>query len=499
MGRGITPGAESEGTEGAAGTAPRPPLPPGPFFIVGLGRAGMAGARALASRGETVRVWDEAADPPQVQRAQALRAIGAEVVLGGDGLASLGDSATVLKSPGVPLEAPVVAEAIRRGLPIVDELDIGWRLVPAPTIAVTGTNGKSTVAGLCVSVLEEHGLEPVLSGNTDFGPPLSELALGPPPRSIVAEVSSYQAECSPELAVDAAVFTNLTPDHLNRHRTMAAYAAAKRSLFVRGDWAVPLAALNVDDELGRALAGEIEERGGRAVRYGRSSEADHRIVGCHWGLRGAEIEIDTRDGRVALTSHLPGAHNAANAVSVLALADGLGLPRTPTLAAIAAAAPAPGRFEVVDVDRPFDVVVDFAYAVDSVAAVLAAARSIVASRGGRLITVLAVVGRAGPLSGREVGAVARERSDHLILSGTSYRGEPRLVTLAALAVGARTASGGTLEIVIDRRAAIARALDQARPGDLVAILGRGPTAREATDARGGVRRLDDRAAVTELA
>jgi UDP-N-acetylmuramoyl-L-alanyl-D-glutamate--2,6-diaminopimelate ligase len=235
------------------------------------------------------------------------------------------------------------------------------------------------------------------------------------------------------------------------------------------------------------------------VRYGRSSEADHRIVGCHWGLRGAEIEIDTRDGRVALTSRLPGAHNAANAVSVLALADGLGLPRTPTLAAIAAAAPAPGRFEVVDVDRPFDVVVDFAYAVDSVAAVLAAARSIVASRGGRLITVLAVVGRAGPLSGREVGAVARERSDHLILSGTSYRGEPRLVTLAALAVGARTASGGTLEIVIDRRAAIARALDQARPGDLVAILGRGPTAREATDARGGVRRLDDRAAVTELA
>jgi UDP-N-acetylmuramoylalanine-D-glutamate ligase len=502
MGQGTTL-APGSGTapHGLTTTARRPPLPAAPYLVVGLGRAGMAAARAVASRGDAaaVRAWDAVADAPQLERAQALRCLGVDVWLGGNGLEALGDVQTVVKSPGVPPDAPVVAEAIRRRLAIVDELELGWRLVPAPTVAVTGTNGKSTVAALCASVLDGHGLEPVLSGNTDFGPPLSELSLGEPPRSVVAEVSSYQAECSPELAVDGAVFTNLTPDHLNRHGTMEAYGAAKRALFVRGDRAVAVAALNVDDELGQAIARDIEERGGRALRYGWSADADYRIVGCRWGLREAEVEIDSPDGYVSLTTRLPGAHNAANATSALALADGLSLPRDRTVDAIASAAPVPGRFEVVDVGRPFDVVVDFAYSVDSVAAVLATARAVVRPRGGRLVTVLAIVGRAGPLTGRDVGGVARERSDHLILSGTSYRGEPRLVTLAQLAAGARDARGGILEIVIDRRLAIARALAAARPGDLVAILGRGPSVREATDTRGGFHRLDDRQAARELA
>ncbi len=484
-----------------ATTAPRPPLPPAPYLVVGLGRAGMAVARALTAYAEPgdVRVWDAAADRPQLERASELRDLGVDVRLGDDGLDLLAGVGTLVKSPGVPLEIAVVAEAQRRGLGIVDELDIGWRLVAAPTVAVTGTNGKSTVAGLCVSVLEAHGLSPVLSGNTEFGPPLSELAHQEAPRSIVAEVSSYQAECSPALAVEGAIFTNLTRDHLNRHRTMEAYGAAKRALFVRDAETVPVAALNADDELGRAIADDVEDRGGRAIRYGTDAGAEYRIMGCRWGLREAEVEIDSPDGPIGLVTRLPGAHNAHNAVSVLAMADGLGLPRDPTLAALAAAAPTPGRFEPVDVGRPFDVVVDFAYSLDSVSAVLDAARPVVESRRGRLITVLGVVGRAGPVSGDEVAAAARERSEHLILSGTSYRGEPRLVTLARLAAGARAARGGELEIVIDRRRAIAAAMAAARPGDLVAILGRGPTDREATDRRGGFVRLDDRQAARELA
>lgn len=502
MGRGST-SAPGSGTvpHGLTTTTRRPPLPSGPYLVAGLGRAGTAAAKAIASRVDAaaIRVWDEAADAPQLERAQALRRLGVDVWLGGDGLEALGDVQTVVKSPGVPPDSPVMAAAVRRRLEVIDELELGWRLVPAPTVAVTGTNGKSTVAGLCVSVLDRHGLEPVLSGNTEFGPPLSELSLGETPRSVVAEVSSYQAEYSPELAVDGAVFTNLTPDHLNRHGTMEAYGEAKRALFVRGDRAVPVAALNVDDELGKAIADDVDERGGRALRYGRSADADYRIVGCRWGLRDAEVEIDSPDGHVSLATRLPGAHNAANATSALALADGLGLSRDRTAAGIASTAPVPGRFEVVDVGRPFDVVVDFACCLGSVAAVLATARAVVTPRGGRVVTVLAIVGRAGPLTGRDVGGIARERSDHLVLSGTSYRGEPRLVTLAQLTAGARVARGGTLEVVIDRRLAIARAMAVARPGDLVAILGRGPTGREATDARGGFRRLDDRRVVRELA
>jgi len=487
-------------SHGLDATAPRPALPPGPYLVVGLGRAGMAAARALAARGNgEVRVWDENADPPLPERAAELRQIGVDVWLGGDGAEMLGDARALVKSPGAPPEIPPVAEAARRGLPVIDELEIGWRLTPAPTVAVTGTNGKSTVSALCVAVLAAHGLEPTLVGNTEFGPPFSELSGGDPPRSIVAEVSSYQAECSPALAVDAAVFTTLTPDHLNRHRTMEAYAAAKRNLFVRGDWAAPLAAVNVDDGFGRKLADEIDERGSRALRFGSGPDAAYRIAECRWDLRDAELVVEAPGGTVRLRTRLPGAHNAANVAAVLALADGLGLPREATLAALAIAAPVPGRFEVVDVAAPFDVVVDFSYTADSVAKALTAARAVVAPRGGRLLTVAAIMGRAGTLLGREVGPVARRLSDHLILSGASYRGEPRLPTLAALAGSARAADGATLEVVIDRRAAISRAMEVARPGDLVALLGRGPAAREATDSRGGFVPLDDRQVARELA
>ena len=270
-------------------------------------------------------------------------------------------------------------------------------------------------------------------------------------------------------------------------------------LFTRGGWAVPLAVVNVDDGFGRTLADRVEARGGRVLRYGRSEDAAYRIAESRWGLREAEAAVETPDGPVALQTRLPGAHNAANATAVLALADGLGLPREPVLAALASAAPVAGRFELVEIDRPFDVVVDFAYTLDSVASALAAARHLASSRGGRLLTVLAIVGRAGPATGADVAALARERSDHLVLSGTSYRGEPRLVTLERMAVGARAAAGGSLEVVIDRRDAIARAMAAAGPGDLVLILGRGPTAHEATDARGGFRFLDDRQTVRELA
>ena len=479
----------------------RPPLPSGPYVVVGLGQAGFAAARALAKAvgADSVRAWDAAVDTVQLERAAALRRAGVRVQLGGDGIEAIADAGTIVKSPGVPPEVPVVAEALRRGLPLVDELEIGWHLVAAPAIAVTGTNGKSTTTALCHELFRAHGLSPALTGNSEFAPPLSELALGEPPRSVVVEVSSYQTEFARSLAFNAAIFTNLTRDHLNRHADMEAYGTAKRRLFVRGEWCIPLASLNFDDAFCRRIAAEVQERGGAVLTHGFEKGADYRIAECRWSLREAETAVEAPDGTVRFESQLPGPHNALNATAVLALADGLELPREETLAAIARAQPVPGRFESVEADLPFDVIVDYAYARSSVEAVLRTGRRLVAERDGRLLAVLAIVGRAGPIIGREVASRARELSDHLILCASSYRGEPRMVTLAEMAAGARTASGGELEIVIDRRKAIARALEQARPGDLVMLLGRGPTSREATDWRGGFVELDDRQIVRELA
>ncbi len=396
------------------------------------------------------------------------------------------------------MDAPLVAAALRRELVVIDELELGWHLVPAPTLGVTGSNGKSTTSALCLQLLAAHGLDPVLTGNTEFGPPLSEVALGEAPRSVVVEVSSFQAELARDLALDAAIFTNLTPDHLNRHGGMAPYRAAKRRLFVRGEWCVPFASVNRDDDLGRELAREVRERGGEARTYGFGAEADYRIVECRSGLRGAELAVEAPDGRVQLETRLPGRHNAANVTAALAFADWAELPRETTLATLSAADPVPGRFELVEVDHPFDVIVDFGYTPGSVTGALRAARELVAARGGRLLVVLALVGRAGIAIGREVGAAARELSDHLILSASSYVGEPRVKNLAQVAAGARAATGGSLEIVIDRRQAIAAALARAEPGDLVMVQGRGATSREATDRRGGFRALDDRQIVREL-
>jgi|GEM_PF-393986 len=482
------------------GGSVRPPLPPGPFLVVGLGRAGMSAARALAAQGRPGRVWawDSSADAVQRQGAAELRALGVEVRLGGDGLDLLAGVTTVVKSPGVPPEAPVVAAALARGLEVFDELEIGWRLLAAPTIGITGTKGKSTVSALCVAILAAHGLEPVLCGNTEFGSALAEVAAGPPRPSLVAEISSYQLEFPGEMLVDGAIFTNLSPDHLNRHASMAEYGAAKRNLFVRGDDAVPLAALNVDDELGAVLAREVEERGGRSLRYGRDGAADYRIVGCDWDLRRAELRLETPSGAVAVETRLPGLHNAANVAAALALADGLGLERGPTLAALASVAPVRGRFEAVDVDAPFDVVVDFGICPAGVAAALEAARPLAAARGGRVLAVVCALGRSAVAHGPQTGALARGLADHLILSGASYRGEARLPPLAALAAGARPVAGGELEIAIDRRDAIARAIELARPGDVVVLIGRGPTAREATDLRGGFVELEDARVAREL-
>src|SRR5262249_27159680 len=170
-------------------------------------------------------------------------------------------------------------------------------------------------------------LRPVVAGNVDAdrGSPMS--AVSEHDGWVVAEVSSYQAEGCPEFLPAAAVLTNLTEDHLRRHGSMGAYAAAKRRVFVRGDRCVELAILNSDDGFGAQLASEVRERGGRTLTYGFGSDPDYRVSALGSELRRGRIGVDTPDGAVEIESRLPGAHNAANLVAALALADGLSLDR----------------------------------------------------------------------------------------------------------------------------------------------------------------------------
>ena len=198
----------------------RPPLPNGPYLVVGLARSGAAAVRMLRDHGAVVAVDSGTPDVPADIDAH-LRVDGVELL---DGVAC------VVKSPGVPNEAAVIAAARERGIPVLGELELAWRLLPNRFVAVTGTNGKTTTTELLGAIWREAGLPVAVAGN--IGTPLSSL-VGEvePENTIVCEVSSFQAEDSEALAPDTALLLNIEEDHLDRHGTFEAYREAKLRLF----------------------------------------------------------------------------------------------------------------------------------------------------------------------------------------------------------------------------------------------------------------------------
>jgi UDP-N-acetylmuramoylalanine--D-glutamate ligase len=198
----------------------RPPLPAGPYLVVGLARSGVAAVRVLREHGEVLACDSGRPElPPDVPAS-----------LGSAGLELLDRAACVVKSPGVPNEAPVIARARERGLPVMGELELAWRLLPNRFLAVTGTNGKTTTSELLGAIHREAGLPVAVAGNV--GTPLSSLvgSVGAE-ATIVCEVSSFQAEDSLAFAPETALLLNLTEDHLDRHGSFAAYRAAKLRVF----------------------------------------------------------------------------------------------------------------------------------------------------------------------------------------------------------------------------------------------------------------------------
>lgn len=473
-------------------TAVRPAVPPGPYLVLGLGRAGRAAQRALSDRfgAHYVRTWD---DGPKHGFALEDRQPGDPAHRPLVGIR------TVVKSPGVPFTHPLVHSARRVGLDVLDELELGWRLSSRPLIAVTGTNGKSTTTCLVAAALRGARLAAVQAGNVEASQGVPYSALVDDGHGwVVAEVSSYQAQGLTALLPQASVLTNLTPDHLHWHGSMAAYARAKRRLFIDRDRTVALAVVNLDDRFGRRLARDVRERGGRVVSFGRGAEAEVRIGECHWDAHSGHVQLDTPEAAVTVSTQLPGEHNAANVAAAVAVAHGLGLALDDTLAALSNTASLPGRMEALALDTSYDVIVDFAHSPDSLERALATMRAIAGERGGRLIAVVGLAPSGERSTRVSCGRIARAGCDHLVLSAWSLKGEPPLISLSGLLAGARQGSGAEVEVVPDRRRAIARALTIAGPGDVVGVLGRGALSTMRTDARSSPVRFDDRIVVREL-
>jgi UDP-N-acetylmuramoylalanine-D-glutamate ligase len=423
---------------------------------------------------------------------RALEGTGARLHLGAqDQLLELPPSPrTLVKSPGVPVDAALLRQARQRSIVVLDELELGWRLARAPMIAITGTNGKTTTSTLAAAVLARSGLKARLAGNADTAPPLS--ALTGDLDVIVCEVSSFQLDACPALMPEVAVFTNLSHDHLRRHGTMRRYGEVKRSLFIKDCEAVRLAVVDTIDEFGRRLADDIERFGGRTIRVGLGQEAEYRIRDARWDLRNAELKLDTPRGKLTLEMRLPGYYNARNTAAVVALSDLLGVERSVLTEVLATHPGARGRFEHIDCGQPTELILDTASSPVAVEQFLRAVRAGM-NPSARLHAVLGVLGSPDPAHRRSIGRIARRLCDRLVLTAGSFRRNAPLRTLESMIAGARRVPGADLAVVPDRKRAIATALDDALPGDVVSILGRGNVVETMHDGK-----IDDRAMLYEV-
>ncbi|HEX6715075.1 MAG TPA: UDP-N-acetylmuramoyl-L-alanyl-D-glutamate--2,6-diaminopimelate ligase [Thermoleophilaceae bacterium] len=345
-------------------------------------------------------------------------------------------------------------------------------------VGITGTNGKTTTAFLTRAILEATGtscgligtVKYVIGGREEDAVRTSPEALDLQ-RAFRAMLDGGDGACAMEVSSHALylgrtqgiewscrVFTNLTQDHLDFHKTMEEYFLAKRRLFVEGD--AP-SVVNVDDPYGLRLAQQVQ-----AVTYGIGGDADFRAEDVSFDATGARFALLAPGGRADARIQLPGLFNVSNALAAVATTVQLGVPLDDAVAALADAQRVPGRLEPVDEGQDFAVLVDYAHTPDSLENVLRAARELTSG------TLHVVFGAGGdrdrdkrPLMGR----AAVDNADRVIVTSDNPRSEQPDAIIEQILEG----TGGEVEHEVDRRKAITLAIGTATPGDVIVIAGKG--------------------------
>ncbi|TMK57186.1 MAG: UDP-N-acetylmuramoyl-L-alanyl-D-glutamate--2,6-diaminopimelate ligase [Actinobacteria bacterium] len=344
-------------------------------------------------------------------------------------------------------------------------------------VGVTGTNGKTTTAFLVQEILKAANFPCGLLGTVKqvVGGVEKEVVRTTPEaielqatframleggdEACVMEVSSHAMTLHRADAIhfEVAIFTNLTQDHLDFHKDMEDYFLAKRKLF---EMEPKTAIVNVDDSYGRRLASEVE-----CVTFSaEGAEADYSARDVSFDAGGARFSVGEMDLRTAL----PGHFNVANALGAFAAAEAIGVGSEIAAAGLARAGRVPGRFEPIDEGQGFTVLVDYAHTPDSLENVLRAARRL---SEGRVISVFGAGGDRDRDKRPKMGRAGAELSDLTVITSDNPRSEDPEAIVAEVASGAEGAA--ELEVVVDRRAAIALALGRAEPGDIVVIAGKG--------------------------
>ncbi len=370
------------------------------------------------------------------------------------------------------------------------------------TVGVTGTNGKTTTSFLAAAALDAVGLPAGIVGTigiriggalqrneepqtTPPAPTLQRFLRGmvlAGDRAAVLETSSHglAADRVASVAYGAAIFTNLSHEHLDFHGTFEAYRAAKLSLFERLSASDPagrpgVGVVNLDDPHGPAFAAAARETGARVVTYGAAAGVDVRLADVGASPTGTRLDLLVDGIPRPIEIALPGRYNAVNATAVLGLALGWELDLDVVVGALEAVRGVPGRMERVEAGQPFLVVVDFAHTPRAIDAVLAELAPL-AAPGTGLISVFGSSGERDVAKRPLMGEAAARRSRLVIVTEDDSRTEDPAAIQAAIVAGAEAAGavlGETVLVVPDRREAIAEACRRAAPGDVVALLGKG--------------------------
>lgn len=279
--------------------------------VFGAGKSGVAAANLLAARGERVVITDSL-PASAVALADSIDPR-VECVFGEHPASLLDDTTEIVLSPGIPRTIPILAEADRRGIRVIAEIELAWRYMRGRIAAITGSNGKSTTTALLGAILAEASLAPIVAGN--IGEPLSG-SISDLERNYVIELSSFQLETVNQFRANVALLLNITPDHMDRYATLDDYAAAKYRVF-RNQRACDCAIVNADDA--RTVSASTE-----AAVWRFSST--HRVVPGAW-LEGDELVLDVGEGESRIARswlRLEGMANVENALAAWLAARRLG-------------------------------------------------------------------------------------------------------------------------------------------------------------------------------
>jgi UDP-N-acetylmuramoyl-L-alanyl-D-glutamate--2,6-diaminopimelate ligase len=401
-------------------------------------------------------------------------------------------AAAVASEQPVPADLPggvawVQVPQARKALATIGANFYGRPAEQMKLVGITGTNGKTTTTYLVDSIVRAAGHASGLLGTISYRTPRGEqTAKNTTPESLdlhrfLAEVRDAGGThvtlevSSHALAMDrawgcsfaVAVFTNLTRDHLDFHKTMEEYFAAKRQLFAgTGAGAPKVGVVNSDDPRGKELVGLAE----RTITYGLTNGADVITRKFSLSFSGLEFTVQTPVGKAEIRSPLVGRINVYNILAAVATGVALGVPLNAIQKGIADLAAVPGRFERIDEGQPYLVVVDYAHTDDALRNLIQTARELNAS--GRVIVLFGCGGDRDRTKRPLMGEVAGTLADLVVLTSDNPRSEDPLRIINDALVGLQKANGKYV-VEADRERAIELALEEARSGDIVLLAGKG--------------------------